>query len=194
MQVELTPKKILVITLTVLGLINVIPSPALAMEVEDLEVPDSRISPRGTFVFGLTAGEVNPDHSIPQEVGPRTDHIWTDLYANRDELFHKLDLSRSSLVIPNQEQLVVPEAEVRIIEALNQAYETNDQLEKLGLVENASTFYSYKNYFEDFKCLRDIHPDNYKSYSQNELNSVMYKSIENSSIFMDPNFRPKDED
>ena len=182
-------------TLTLLGMLTIIPSPAFAcddpVEVEVDGVPDSRSSPRGTFVFGLSPKEVNPDNCIKHEVGPRTDNIWTDLYFHRDSLFESIGLPKSSLLVNDNPAQVLPGTEAIIVRALDHAHQNSNPQDRLSLVENAATFYSYRSYFQDFSSLSDIHLDNWQSYSRNQLNSAMYRSIENSTVFSDPNFRPE---
>ena len=218
MKLELTPNNIIKAILVGLGISSIfeIFDPTACWAAEDdlseslsengteasyddtFGVKDPRESPRGKFYFKLSASDVNRNDPVPFiKFWPRDDHVLTDFYAVRQEIFDQLNLEVESLVKADNPQQLVRSAKQRITLKLNHVYTHGGETETVNLIENASQYYKYRSYFEsynrdnidpDFRNYWELHDDNLNEYNSNELNQALHKCINNSKISKDSRF------
>ena len=134
-------------------------------------------------MFGITPLEVNSNNAVEHSVGNRPDHMWTHFFGSRSELLSLIELEPESLVVPHAREQVVMDALPRIVHNLDTLYENGTYNMRSNFVNSAFTYYSYRSFLSG--PLNHIHPENYESYINNELNHCIYDSIERSRLFND---------
>lgn len=163
-------------------------------------VKDPSESPRGNFYFKLSAADVNKNDPIPFIFPPRFEHVLTDFYSVRQEIFGQLNLEVESLVKTDNPEQLVPSAKQRITFKLNSTYMRSAEAETVSLLESTSKYYKFQSFFESYdsrdlinnnynsRNYWELHPNNLNEYNSNELNHALFKCISKSKIFKDPRF------